>query len=58
MFPFNIYNIQGIGTHYTDYYYEYAPRESYTRCGTSLDCASPYLWCEQESQSCWSKVRA
>ena len=56
MIPFDgLYNIHGISTHYTDYYYNYQARD-YLTCQTTEDCTSPYLWCETSSQECYTKV--
>ena len=58
MRPFpGLYNIHGISTYYTDYYYGYTPRH-YTSCMTSSDCTSQYLWCDVTLGRCVSKIRA
>ena len=56
MNPFpGLYNIHGLSTHYTDYYFNYAPRH-YTSCVTSDDCTSQYLWCDVTLGRCVTKI--
>ncbi len=57
MSPFKgLYNIHGLSTHYTDYYYTYSDR-TYTSCTSSAECSSQWLWCDVNEGTCVSKVR-
>ena len=42
----DLYNIHGLGSHYTDYYYNYAPRPSSVTCTDDASTGSDILWCD------------
>ena len=56
MEPFRpTYNIHGLSNHYTNYYYQCAPRP--VHCKSDAECESPYLWCDAEAYRCRSKIK-
>ena len=56
MEPFRpIYNIHGLSNHYTNYYYQCAPRP--VHCKSEAECQSQYLWCDTSTYRCRSKIK-
>lgn len=56
MNPFGyLVNIHGLSNHYTNYYYEYAPR--LTNCEEEADCVSEILWCDVTEGRCKAKAK-
>ena len=56
MQPFKpLLNIHGLSTHYTQYYYTYAPRPY--DCNTLYDCKSNLLWCDRYERRCRAKIQ-